>query len=84
MQEHHKSADYAVLYYKQNGSIGIRRKKPRDGETHGKQIFTFGAGSGLAEHALRTWASRVLKKLDDGEEEEHVKGWIQGEMKKLS
>ena len=70
------------MHYKNGGNIGIRRNKARNGENQGKQIFSFGAGTGLSEQALRTWASKVLKKLDGGMSEGESHRWITGKVHK--
>ena len=64
------SDTYAVGLYK-NNTIGVRRKS---GDK--KQIFSFGAGKGLNEKELRSWADQVLKKLDDGMSPMATKTWI--------
>ena len=71
-----------MLYYKNQNYIGIRRKKPQGDEVNGKQIFGFGAGTGLSEQVLRTWAGKVLKKMDEGMSEDETHRWITGKMNK--
>jgi len=78
-QDLYKSKNYNTLYYKQNGSIGIRRKHVA-GEPIGKQLFSFGASSGWTERRIRKLAARVLRKLDDGESTEIVCAWAQGQV----
>ena len=69
-----------MLYYKKNNSIGIRRKEPREDESVGKQIFSFGAGLELTRPMLQIWAVRVLKKLDGGMSEDDTYEWISERM----
>ena len=58
------------MYYK-NDSIGIRERG-----AGGKQVFSFGAGTGLGEEKLRNWADDVLKRLDEGTSVQDAKAWI--------
>ena len=76
MQESYKSANYVAMYYKNGNNIGIRRKKPRPGEKSGKQIWTFGSGTGLSKDSLLKWAGRTLKHLDEGNSEDSTREWI--------
>lgn len=62
-----------MLHYKLAKTIGIRRKF---GDK--KQIWCFGAGSGLSEGMLREWADKVLIELDGGRDEAETKIWIDG------
>ena len=68
--QNYSSTKYNVMYYKNDGRIGIRRKG-------GKSAFSFGGRSGLGEEKLRSWADEVLKELDKGRTEEAVKTWIE-------
>ena len=65
-----RSDKYAVLWYKKNGSAALRRKFDDN-----KQIFSFGAGSGMAESNLRKIADGCLRKLHNGEPESQVEKW---------
>ena len=69
-----------MLYYKKNNCIGIRRKEPREDESVGKQIWSFGAGLELTRPMLQIWAVRVLKKLDGGMSEDDTYEWISERM----
>ena len=70
----YRSEKYCVLLYKDAGPwIGIRIKG-------GKQVFSFGRGSGKSEKELRALADRVLKRLDDGESEDAAKAWARGQV----
>jgi len=76
----YKSPNFAVLYYKNNGSIGIREKKG-----FGSQIFSFGSGSGLTKTELQAWGRRVTKKIDNKvfANFEAAKAWIDERMRAL-
>jgi len=64
MQDY-KSKKYAVLYYKNNTSVGICRKFGDQ-----TQIFSFGGRHcGKDERALRKIGCWVLRRLDAGESE---------------
>ena len=76
MQESYKSANYIAMYYKNGSNVGIRRRKPRAGEKSGKQIWTFGSGTGLSKAMLLVFAGRTLKHLDEGNSEDSTREWI--------
>ena len=64
------SEAYGVYWYK-NGSIGIYRRKPKEGEK--KQMFSFGAGAGKSEEDMRGLADECLTELDEGKSEVQVR-----------
>ena len=67
----YKSKKYAVLWYKNSNSVGIRRKF---GDK--KQIFNFGGMTNPKnEMALRAIGGRVLRLLDTGSTEAQAAAW---------
>ena len=69
---HRPQPKYHKMYYKNNGSIGIRRQGK-----NGKQIFAFGGvRSGLTKQALEAIGTEVVAKLNNCEmNEEEAKQW---------
>jgi hypothetical protein len=68
----YKSKKYAVMWYKNSKSIGIRKKF---GDC--KQIWSFGGSRcGLSQEQQRGFAEMCLKKLDGGMSESSVKTWV--------
>lgn len=70
MQDY-KSKKYIQMWYKNNSSVGIRRKFG-----DGTQIWSFGRGTGLSKESLTGFGCMVLKKLDSGSKETAVKAWV--------
>ena len=69
---HRPQPKYHKMYYKNNGSIGVRRQGK-----NGKQIFAFGGvRSGLTKQALEAIGTEVVAKLNNCEmNEEEAKQW---------
>ncbi len=69
---HRPQPKYLKMFYKNNGSIGIRRQGK-----NGKQIFAFGGvRSGLTKQALEAIGTEVVAKLNNCEmNEEEAKQW---------
>ena len=72
MTGHRPQPKYHKMFYKNNGSIGVRRQGK-----NGKQIFAFGGvRSGLKKQALEDIGTEVVAKLNNGEmNEEEAKQW---------
>ena len=72
MTGHRPQPKYHKMFYKSNGSIGVRRQGK-----NGKQIFAFGGvRSGLKKQALEDIGTEVVAKLNNGEmNEEEAKQW---------
>ena len=69
----YRSDRYCVLVYRDAGPwVGIRVK-------NGKQIFSFGRGSGKSEQALRRLADGAMQKLDEGESVDVVRAWARAQ-----
>ena len=67
----YESKDYRIDYYKKSDYIGVLSRGKK-----GKHLFSFGAGLGLGEKRLRSWADDVLKELDKPQSPQDVKVWI--------
>ena len=52
------------MFYKKNGSIGIRRCWKEDGYTKPRQAFCFGARSGKTEEQLKAIGLLTIAKLE--------------------
>ena len=63
------------MYYKNNNSIGIRKKEGPWAKS-GQQVFSFGGmRCPYSQQALRNFGLDALKKLDDGMTEDDVHAW---------
>ena len=63
------------MYYKNNNSIGVR-KKEGPWPNAGQQVFSFGGKRCFfSERVLRNFGVDALKKLDAGMTEEDVHAW---------
>jgi len=70
------SERYSVLYYKNNKTIGLRRKfDKRD------TALSFGRNESLSEESLRKVADECLRKLNGGDTEANVKIWADAQVK---
>ena len=63
------------MYYKNNNSIGIRKKEGPWAKS-GQQVFSFGGKRCFfSQRVLRDFGEDALKKLDAGMTEEDVHAW---------
>ena len=71
MLQEFKSARYAVMFYRNSNSIGIRQKFGKN-----TQVISFGGRKcGLLENVLRGFGDDALRKLDAGQKETAVEKW---------
>jgi len=73
-EKSYSSTKYRLDWYKNTSAVGVRRKF---GDK--KQIWSFGARSGLDKDVLMQLGVECLKKLDAEMAEADVRQWVVGE-----
>ena len=66
---------YKQMYYKSNGSMGIRRCWMEEGYVKPRQAFCFGARSGKTEVQLKEIGLLTIAKLEEGVTEANAAEW---------
>jgi len=77
----YSSLKYRHEWYRLSSSAGMKQKL---GAKKTKQIWTFGAKSGLGRDQLMQLGVECLRKLDAGEGEAVVREWVVGQCKDLA